>query len=437
MIKLRNIRKGICLAAVLLILGLSSNSYAGEMTYEQHVLKGREYTKANNLPEAIAEFRGALRERPDDREATLYLAVVLNSSGDKEAESMLKRALFMDPTDPRTNLELGICYYNKATYDEAADYFENTINLAPGTEFSAKAERYLGLIRQKTGIKKWSVLVNAGGQYDSNVILNAAGSPLPQGISGKADWKATLSLKGRYDIPGGEKADASVGYSLYQSLHSKLSDFNISQHILDLSGGYSISPSLALRGSYSFEYVYVGGQGYNYAHSFVPSLVISEGSGFTALLEYKYKKSNFIDSEQFKDNSERTGSNNSIGITQYIPLGKSVVGSLGYFYDKDSTDKDYWNYTGNRVTAGLLSRISSNMLIDLSGEYYDKAYKGVSPGEQAARLDRTYTASISATRTFSEKYSVTLGYYYTDNRSNIAIYGYDRSITSLFLNVRF
>lgn len=433
----KNIKKVTSLAAVLLLFAMPVGSYAVEMTYEQHVLKGREYTKADNFSAAIDEFRSALRERPDDREATLYLAVVLNSSGDKEAESMLKKALFMDPTDPRTNLELGICYYNKATYDEAADYFENTISLAPATEFSAKAERYLEMIRQKTGGKKWSILINAGGQYDSNVILNAAGSPLPQGISGKADWKATLSLKGRYNIPGGEKADASLGYSLYQSLHSKLSDFNISQHILDLSGGYSISPSLALRGAYSFEYVYVGGKGYNDAHIIAPSLVISEGKGFTALLEYKYRKSNFIDSDQFQDNSERTGSNNSIGITQYIPLGRSVVGSIGYFYDKDSTNKDYWDYTGSRVTAGLLSRITSNILIDLSGEYYNKDYKGVSPGEQAARLDRAYTAAISATRTFSEKYSLTLGYYYTDNRSNMAAYSYDRSITSLFLNVRF
>lgn len=437
MIKFRSMKGIIALSAVMLIFGLSFNSYAGEMTYDQHLLKGREYVKANNFPAAIEEFRSALKERPEDREATLYLAVALNSSGDKEAESMLKKALFMDPADPRVNLELGVCYYNKATYDEAADYFENTISLAPGTDFSAKAEKYLGLIRQKTGVRKWSVLINAGGQYDSNVILNAAGSPLPQGISGKADWKAVLSLKGRYNIAGGEKTEASAGYSLYQSLHSKLSDFNISQHILDLSGGYSISPSLALRGAYSFEYVYVGGRGYDYSHTLAPSLVISEGRGFTALLEYKYKKSNYIDSEQFKDNSERTGSNNAIGVTQYIPLGGSIIGSLGYFYDRDSTNKDYWDYTGNRVTAGLLSRVSSTMLIDLNGEYYNRDYRGVGPGEQAARLDRAYSGAISATRTFSERCSITLGYYYTDNRSNIAVYSYNRSITSLFLNVRF
>lgn len=401
------------------------------------MLRGREYTKTNNFRTAIEDFRSALRERPDDREATLYLGVALNSSGDKEAESMLKKALFMDPTDPRTNLELGICYYNKATYDEAADYFENTISLAPGTDFSVKAESYLGLIRQNAGAKEWSLLINAGGQYDSNVILNAAGSPLPQGISGKADWKAIVSLKGRYNIPWSEKVDASLGYSLYQSLHAKLSDFNISQHTLDLSGGYKISPSLALSGTYAFEYVYVGGNGYYFAHTIAPSLVISEGKGFMALMEYKYKKSNYIDSEQFSDNSERTGSNNALGITQYIPLGKSVVGSIGYFFDKDSTNKDYWDYRGSRVTAGILSSISSDMLLDINGEYYNKDYKGISPGEQVARLDRTYTGAISATKTFSERYSLTLGYYYTDNRSNIEIYSYDRSITSLFLNVRF
>lgn len=421
----------------LLISVLSSVSYATEARYQQHLTRGLSSLKADNYKDAIDELKSALKEKPGDFKATLYLGMALSRSGDKEAETILKKAILMSPEDPQANLELGIYYFNRSMNYEARDYLENTKKLAPGTELSARAEEYLQVIRKKDIPRPWALNLSLGGQYDSNVVLSPTGSPLPEGISGKSDWRAVLSMQGRYNVTAGEKLEGSAGYNLYQSLHTRLSDFNVSQHVFDLTATYIISPLLRLKGTYAFEYVFVGGNGYDSSHSLSPALIITEGKGFFTKTEYRYRKDNYINSDLFFDNSDRTGSNNLFGITQNIPIYPSLTARAGYFHDEDSTRKDFWDYSGDKLKAGLSLILPSKILLDLEGEYYDVRYKGISPLSGDRRKDRTYTVTAAATKSLSERYSVTVGQLYTRNNSNIAAFEYKRAITSLFLNARF
>jgi tetratricopeptide (TPR) repeat protein len=350
---------------------------------------------------------------------------------------MLKKALSMNPRNPITNLELGIFYFSRSMYDEARDYFETTIEIAPNTEFSTKAVEYLNSIKQRGAVKSWTLNISAGGQYDSNVIINSDNSPLPEGISRKSDWKAIFYLKGKYNLFKNERAESSVGYSFYQSLHTKLSDFNITNHLFELNAAYHISPVVDLKGKYSFEHILVGGDPYDYAHSISPSLVISEGKGFSTVVEYRYRNIHFMDTKLFEDNSDRTGSNNLFGITQNIPIGASVIFRIGYSYDVDSTREDFWDYRGNKGMVGLQFNLPSYIYINLYGEYYQRDYKGESPLSGEERKDKASTASINATKLLSDRFSITLGQLYTRNKSNIEEFDYKRAITSLFLNVRF
>ena len=136
---------------------LSSVSHATVATYEQHLAKGVAGVEEADYRVAVEEFRAALKEKPLDPAATLYLGIALNRSGDREAETVLKQALAMEPADPRTNIELGIYYFTYSLYGEARDYFENTIKLAPGTEFSAKAREYLTRISEGGLAKPWAL----------------------------------------------------------------------------------------------------------------------------------------------------------------------------------------------------------------------------------------------------------------------------------------
>ena len=425
---------------LLLLISLLNPSIvlATEKAYEQHMAKGILSLETNNYSSAIEEFRAAMKEKPDDEKAILYLGIALSRSGNKDAETTLKKALSMNPQEPRTNLELGIYYYSKSLFEEAKDYLEEAVRLAPNTEVSSKAEEYLKAIANRAASRKpWMINISAGMQYDSNVVLEAENGPLPQGISRKSDWSAVLYIKGQYNLLRSEKINSSISYSLYQSLHSKLSDFNITQNLITLNASYKILPTLNLAGRYSFEYLLVGGHDYDYAHTLTPSLIISEGRGFSTVIEYQYRKERFMDTALFTDNSDRTGSNNLIGITQNIPVTTSIIARIGYSHDEDSTRQDYWDYKGDKGFIGIKLNMPYRILLDLYGEYYRKDYKGVNPISGTERKDTIHTYSASLTRALTDRYSITIGECYIRNNSNIGLYDYRRAITSLFLNARF
>jgi hypothetical protein len=368
----------------------------------------------------------------------LALSAVSYAAGpaNKELESQMKGALFMNPEDPKANLDLGIFYFDKGIYDEAADYFDNVIRVAPNTEFSAKAAEYIGRIDKSGKPKRFGLNLTLGGQYDSNVILNPTDSPLPSNISNKSDWRGIIYLNSKFNLFMNERAEASIGYNFYQSLHTELTDYNLMQHQAELKTRLAVSDSLSLGAAYSFEYLYLGGDDYDYAHTLSPSLTISEGKGFSTIIEYRYRDAHFMDAPLFLDNSERTGSNNLIGVTQNIPIGSRITARIGYSYDVDSTKRDYWDYTGNKGFAGIRINLPYDFMIDLYSEYYRKGYEGSNPISGLSRRDilRAYSGSIS--KAITDSFIITIGQTYIDNNSNIDVYTYNRSITSLFLTVR-
>lgn len=429
-------RKFIKFVLIVVFVFTSSYAYSSETLYDQHMKKGTAGVESGDFGAAEEEFRSALREKPDDNRALLLLGAVLNRKGTKEAEEVLKSALRADPSDPETNLELGKYYYRKAVYPEARDYFENTIDLAPSGRHASEAGNYLAEMKKPAGARL-RLDVTAGLQYDSNVIIGSSNTTLPEGISGKSDVSALLYLKGRYDLPPSQNFRAGLSYSLYQSLHSKLSDFDITQHVLGVQMACNVSQAASLKTSYSYEYTYVGSEDYNYAHVVSPSLTLSGGRGLSTVLFYTYTKMGFMNAGLFQDNSDRTGSNNLFGVIQNFPLGGPVSGKAGYTYDRDSTRKDFWDYKGHKGHLAVTVPLPREASLDLYGEYYNKKYDGVGPFSPLIRKDEILTLSLNITKRLSEKLSVSAGQIYVGNSSNIEVFDYKRSISSVYVTARF
>jgi len=421
---------------VLFILILSVSA-AAQTAYDQYMSQGTASLEKKDYDAAEEAFRAALREKPDDNKATLYLGIALNKKGAKEAESLLKKSLLMNPADPMTNLQLGLYYFNRSIYPEAMDYFETTIELAPGSEYSSEASRYLKG-PAPAGSQRGLLDIALGMQYDSNVILGPGNQPLPEGISRKSDWRGVVYLRGQYDIVSTQNFRLTPSYAVYQSFHTKLTDFNVNDQVGGIEAVYSLSDVVALKGTYAFEYVFVGEHSYDFSHTLGPAVVLNEGSGFSTTVNYSWSKFHFMDSDLFTNNSDRTGFDNLVGIIQKVPLGSAVELRAGYTYDRDFTRDDFWAYSGNRGFAGLAIKFLQSLSMDIYGEYYDKGYKGVDPAIFAsARHDRVQTYSIALTQKLTKTLSVVVGQMYIRNKSNIIEFDYKRAITSIFLTARF
>ncbi|OGW38264.1 MAG: hypothetical protein A2Y97_04570 [Nitrospirae bacterium RBG_13_39_12] len=389
--------------------------------------------------EAADDFAAALKEKPDDPSANLYLGIALcNSGNDQEGEKLLKKALKLDPISPRTNLELGILYYKRGLHEEAMDFFETANKLSPGTELSEIAKDYIRDIQEKEEqivLKYWSISFSAGAQYDSNVILEPSDGTLPEGISRKSDWRGVIYIDGKYMPAVTENLFIGPTYSFYQSIHKELDDFNVQQHLPGIILNYTVSKPLSFRALYTFEYTTVGKEEYLSSHSISPTITIAERKGFFTTIQYNYQSKDFKNSPLFENNSERDGSNNLLRITQYIPVSRTAALSLSYSYDNDSTDEDYWAYSGHTGNIDLRLDLGKKWSIDLSGEYYQKNYDAEYPGTGEKREDKTATFSSTLTKTFSSNFDVTVGWQYVKNRSNIDIFEYERNITTCFLRM--
>jgi tetratricopeptide (TPR) repeat protein len=429
---------------IILSLLFSVPVFAGDTArFEGHLTKGVLSLDQKEYQKAADSFKAALEVKPDDPSATLYLGVALSKSGnEKEAETFLKKAVSLDPQSPRANFELGVLYYQKGNYHEAKDFFETTKALSPKGELSGPADAYIAEIEKsereakKEGQKNWALGLSVGEQYDSNVILEPSDGALPEGISGKSDWRTVFYLDGRYSPLMKDNFSIDLTYSFYQSLQSKLDDFNVQQHLPGILISYAVMKDVLLRLDYTFEFTTVDYETYLLSHSIQPVITIAEGKGFFTNLRYRFQQKDFRDTNLFETNSQRDGENHLFGITQYIQLHKAVLASIGYAYDRDLAEKDYWRYNGNAGEAYLRFDFGRGWTGDLWGQYYSKNYKGEFPGTERKRRDTTRTFTANLTKSLHPKISITAGYLYERNSSNISFFEYDRDIVTLMVRVQ-
>ena len=422
----------------LFLLIISSAAYAEEKaTFELSVTKGILALDKQEYEKAVAYFRAAVQEKPEDPSANLYLGIALNNSGnEQDGERFLKKALKLDPLSPQTNLELGIFYYKKGFHAEARDFFETAKHNAQETDLSDFAEAYIENIDQKEiKVKNWALNLTTGIQYDSNVILDSSAGPLPEGISRKSDWRGIIFFEGKITPLLTDHISLGPTYSFYQSLQAELTDFNVQQHLPGFLLDISLSKNVILKAFYNYEYTTVGNEEYVSAHNISPVVTIAEGSGFFIVLRYQYQDKDFKDSDMFPNNSERDGFNNLGGISQYVPLTRLCLLGLHYTYDYDSAAEKYWSYRGNAGHADLRFDLGKNWILDLYGQYYRKDYKADYPGTSTKRSDKMTTFYSNLTKTFASRFDITAGWTYVNNKSNIDVFEYDRNIATLTIRV--
>jgi hypothetical protein len=425
------------IAACLALLAIASVASANDAVYEQHLAKGVLALESENADEAVKEFKASLREKPDDPKTLLYLGIAQSRIGDREAEGTLKKALALSPNNARSHLELGIHYFRSDRADEAATHFDRAAALAPGSEVAAKAASYRSASAESAARSRWAGGASVAYQYDSNVTLTPDGVPLAVSSAGQKDWSTVLQGRGRYTIlekPGGE---LSAGAGVYKSLHTDLGEYNVGQYAVDLRGSLEIAGPVSLKGSYVIEYVDLGQTSYSSSNALTPSVLVREGEGMSTALEYRWRRTNFMDAPLFPTNSERTGTNHALAVTQNARLGRFVALKAGFALDRDLTRTDVWDYSGRKLLIDAKADLPGGFGLGLGWEWYRRTYGGVDPSEGVARKDTAKTWTAVATARLKDPFTLAAAYSWVDSWSNIPSYKFTRGITTLSLNARF
>jgi hypothetical protein len=422
------------LGSVIIVVFVCTSAFGQEQAekgYETAMTLGNFQLETGEYADAIANFKHALAIKPADKAALVSLGIAYSRSGDiPNARDTLQQALAADPADARTKYELGIVLFKLGDREGAKGQFAAVSSGPAGETLKASAREYLDMIASGAGAekKKFSLNVLAGGQYDSNVILDPD-NPVVPGLK-KADWRFIATLDGAYRFIDKEKTTADAGYSFYQGLNDTLTDFNVQQHAVTLSGRYNATEKSRFDLRYEFLYSLVGGDKYSAVHQVKPSADLSFTKDTVTEFFYSYENKKFYDSGLFPTNTDRNGNNNAGGLTHTIVLSKQSAVTAGYAYDRDSTDTDFWNYTGNKGFLSFQSKLFDTG-IALSASYYDKKYGGVPPGFTEKRQDSTREYSAALDRRIARNVNLNLSDLYVQNRSNLSLYEYRRNLVSL------
>jgi hypothetical protein len=416
---------------------ISRTALATEADFEKRMARGVAALDAGDTASARAEFNAALTEHPDDHEAALFLAIALNRDNDPAAESALKTSLRLDPGNQRINLELGTFYYNRHMYEESADFFENLLAQKPDPETVAAAEGYLANIRRLSSAKRWGITLMGGMEYDSNVPQVAAGGPLPVGIERKSDVRGVLNLGLTGTVFRDSHQELTAGYSLYQTLHVHLTDFNLTQNQLDISYKQQVSSLLTAKMSAGFESILMGGNQYVNDFSISPGVQAALVHDIIIGFDYRFRDSSYHNTDLFPTSTDRNGETHSIMLSYHQPLSEILNLRLGYTFEREITAVSAWSSSYHLGSAGLAVTLPHSLLLDVSAEASARDYDQILQGAEAIRSDTTVTGAASLTWMVNEHLAASVGYHYSNNSSNISGYEYRRNITSIMVQGRY
>lgn len=285
--------------------------------------------------------------------------------------------------------------------------------------------------------KRGGVKLTTGYQYDSNAILNAQGAPVPPGFDKKGDSRLLLNLVADYTPLRGKKGAVTVNYAFFHSRHARLSDFNLTQNMIELAGRYRLSERLTLRYSNVYQHLLLGDKLFDDALVTGPSLVVNSGPNQNTTLDLRYRATEYRNVSIFTNNAARTGENYSAGVVHSLTLSPATLIRIGYSYDRDDARSPLWDGEGHKFNLEGNFRLGGNTLLNLYGEYYRKNYDGIYLSIGERREDRAWAAVVTLTTYFQQRYGVSLRALYSKNRSNVAAFQMSRLIPGILFDVRF
>jgi hypothetical protein len=347
--------------------------------------------------------------------------------------------------------------------------------LVPGVSAGDQAEAVAVDTPAPPASRRWEVHAQTGLQYDSNVAIAPGGQRIPvdpadpaAGQTGRRnDGAITLGAGGSVDVVDSERAQVSLDYDLYQTLHFDLDNYNLRSNRVQATGGLALVPELWLGAQTGFEHYVYGSSAYSREPFVSPFVSYTQGRwGLTQLL-YRYGYTTYL---QSPFQGIRNGPTDIVALSQTLYWGARYA-TLGYEFGSERP----LNSTGS-ANARCLNEVKATSPDEprplCPGDYrfhYNQAYVGIgfTPGWQTSidvmylfrhenytqnnsltvgpgalgperrRRDDINQVQVGVRRPIGRYFSVGLNYFGTFDNSNIDFYTYDRHIVSAEVRVAY
>ena len=403
---------------------------------------GLAYSRLKDYPSAITAFERVLKLDPKNRKVRYELGMAYFLSGDYErAAGSLKRARKDDPSNPMVLLYLGVAYMSLGRDKEAAKALRACIEMNPSPEVVAMARDYLGQIpvRDKPE-KRLSLSATLSFQYDDNVILKPEGLTTAEFVADESDYRGVGFFWGEYQFLQGKPWLGGLRYSLYQSVHTSLHDFDVTNNAAAAYGGYRGKLKgfpYKLQGDYEYQHTLLDNVRYLERHSGILNLDFTEAPNLLTRLTYRGQKKDFHNQSLLTTADDRDAFNHRAGLTQYLFFWeKTRYIHGGYFFDQDDAEGSNWDYEGHLVSAGFFTPLIYGVRLRLKSEYYWQNFDNTHTTFLRKRRDTEWTQHVSLDRDFGKYLNLSAYYVHQNHDSNLDVFEYGRNIVFLSITGR-
>lgn len=398
------------------------------LQYDMGVL----YYKTGQYSSAVELYKKVVTEEPDNILALYHCGVSLYKQQKyEEALFYFKASSEKSPTLKANGYYwAGICLMKMGDFEKAIERLTYVRENAESETLKSHAVKWLNAIeKQKRRLKPYSLFFKLGYAYDSNVTLDPVDEDV---VADEDDFLTTIYFSGSYNIVNQSNSVFGVGYNHYQTLHNRLTEYDLTGSIGNIYGRIVTGP-LTFSLSYLPHYYWLDRDDYLRRHQFAPEITWRAKSNLVARFSYGY-----YDNDYFKSDP-RDGQTHEAILSGYYFFGKQknyLYGAFGYEGNAaESPDQDYGKVL---VRGGLSYGLPWMLKLGLNGRYYGKNYDSVDSVYNVKREDDKFFGAATLSRmVYYDWLTLTGEYNYTKNNSNITAYEYRRHVCALYVSARF
>jgi tetratricopeptide (TPR) repeat protein len=452
---------------------------------------GLTYMAVEEYAPAQAALEQALKLAPTDVDVAFQLGVAyfLQQQYDK-AEPLLRQVYARQPQHQNLGYYLGFIEYRKQNYREALGFLranvpsddnfaqlarfyaslslsalglagqaraeiEEALRVQPISPLTAPAERFREVLGAAARAERnFHVDAKVSFFYDDNVSVNPfRSSDLSAEEARKQKHRTTGELGYlRLEYLPLRTADweASIAYSVFQTINNDVAHYNVGNHTGTASLAYKASlwekPAVASL-TYQYDYISLDDRNFVNRYTVAPAMSLVWDAMNLSQAQLRFQAKDFMHEKTLVDSSDdRDALNYMVGYMHVFRfMADRHFVKLGYQIDREAAQGSNWSYLGHRFLVGgqyTLPWWDIRVRYDFDVHLRDYTHlhtflpTGIStPAVHRSDRDMNHVFSIAK----DLPYNITLSVEYLLNRnvSNLAVYDYIRNVISFSVAWRY
>lgn len=411
------------------LLGFHGVAFAA-ISQQAHA-QSTQFLESGKAQDAFALLQA--EQKTGAQEWFLYGTAAHRSGHLDEAEQAYRTVLRLDPSSGRAKLELATVLSDKQQWTESRRLLLDVKAENPPERVRQNIDRYLAVIDQSVeAYSTWRVNASAGLIYDSNVnnattaqTVTMFGLPFTLSDDARAQSDMAYTLRAEIDnvLRLSDRTSWQSNFSLAWTDYFRLNRFDVLQLSASTGPVFQLNPKTTVSLPFTADLVTYTDKGEAYSASvgFAPQFRYQATEKVALNLESNFNWKHFI------GNGDRDTLSYSVSPgLDFRTCGQGSFRFGGTLGREDSGIDTYSNDLW-ALNASLFCPLGSDMAISIYGSYGESDYDAREVAYTEARHNKKTT--VGASLQYAHKKSGVdgaLGVTYTQNDSNLTLYGYEK-----------